>query len=88
MTIYNKKSGFTFFTMNKINLLAREASQLINSVKDTTVNNIVRSVNENMIQLTEDQLTNIVNIITLSIDEGYQKALPSFQRILQNNLKE
>lgn len=74
--------------MSKINTLAREASQLINSVKDTTVNNVVRSVTENKIQLTEDQLTNIVNIITLSIEEGYQKALPSFHRTLQNNVKE
>jgi hypothetical protein len=74
--------------MSKINILAREASQLINSVKDTTINNVVRSVSENMIQLNEEQLANIVNIITLSIEEGYQKALPSFQRTLQNNLKE
>ena len=74
--------------MSKINTLAREASQLINSVKDTTVNNVVRSVTENKLQLTEDQLTNIVNIITLSIEEGYQKALPSFHRTLQNNVKE
>lgn len=74
--------------MSKINNISREASQLINSVKDTTVNNLVRSVSENLMQLTEDQLTNIVNIITLSIDEGYQKALPSFQKTLQNSLKE
>lgn len=74
--------------MSKINNLAREASQLINSVKDTTVNNIVRSVNENVVQISADQLANIVNIITLSIEEGYQKALPSFQRTLQNNVKE
>lgn len=74
--------------MSKINILAREASQLINSVKDTTINNVVRSVSENMIQLNEEQLANIVNIIALSIEEGYQKALPSFQRTLQNNLKE
>jgi hypothetical protein len=74
--------------MSKINILAREASQLINSVKDTTISNVVRSVNENMVQINEDQLANIINIIALSIEEGYQKALPSFQRTLQNNLKE
>ena len=74
--------------MSKINIISREASQLINSVKDTTVNNLVRSVSENLMQLSEDQLTNIVNIITLSIDEGYQKALPSFQKTLQNNFKD
>ena len=74
--------------MSKINNISREASQLINSVKDTTINNLVRSVSENLMQLTEDQLTNIVNIVTLSIDEGYQKALPSFQKTLQNSLKE
>lgn len=74
--------------MSKINNISREASQLINSVKDTTVNNLVRSVSENLMQLTEDQLTNIINIITLSIDEGYQKALPTFQKTLQNSLKE
>ena len=74
--------------MSKINELSREANQLANSIKDTTVNNIVRSAGEKTLQLSEDQLANLINIISLSIEEGYQKAFPSFYRTLKNNIKE
>lgn len=74
--------------MNEVDKIARETKTLLESVKDSFVTNIVNAVQSKTVQLDERQLEVIVAIANLSFDEGYQRAIPFFQRTVKNQLEE
>ena len=86
----NKKITFTQEkkTMNEVDKVTRETKSLVDSIRDTLAANILSATKNKTITLTEGQLQNIISIANLSVDEGYQKAIPHFQRSLKNKLSE
>lgn len=74
--------------MNEVDKIARETKTLLESVKDSFVTNIVNAAHSKTVQLDERQLEGIVAIANISFDEGYQRAIPFFQRSIKNQLEE
>ena len=65
--------------MNNIDKTAKDARILLDSAKDTVAKNLLAAAKSDTVSLTKAQLEKIIAIVNLSFDEGYQKALPSFQ---------
>ena len=74
--------------MNEVDKVTRETKALVDSIRDTLAANILNATKNKTITLTEGQLQNIISIANLSVDEGYQRAIPHFQRSLKRKLTE
>lgn len=70
--------------MNEVDTVTKDAKMLIDSAKDSFVKNIVAAVTTKQVNLDQKQLENVIAVANLSFDEGYQKALPHFQKTLKN----
>jgi hypothetical protein len=68
--------------MNTVDKISRDTKILTDSVKDGTCNNLVMAAGRGDLQLSEDQLRLVLNIVNLSVDQYYQKALPTFQNTI------
>jgi len=66
--------------MNNIDRVSRDSKILIESAKDVTASNLLSAVGSKLLQLDEAQLSKVISVVNMSIDEGYMKALPTFQR--------
>jgi len=73
--------------MNEIDKISKDSRTLLESARDTFANNIVEAVKTKKFAVDEKSLQTIIAIANLSIDEGYQKALPSFQKSLRRTLE-
>lgn len=74
--------------MNEVDKISRDAKTLIESTKDTFASNITNAVLAKKLSFDEKQLQTIIAVANLSIDEGYQKALPTFQKTVKRTLSE
>lgn len=70
-------------SMNNVDKATRDSRILIESAKDTVTKNLVLSARNETVSLTKTQLETIISIVNLSFDEGYQRALPSFQNAIK-----
>ena len=73
--------------MNSIDKISRDSKILIESAKDTVAANMLTASQNNQISVSDTQLQQIMNVLLLSIDEGYQKALPTYQNTIKKHLK-
>jgi hypothetical protein len=73
--------------MNKTDKIAKSTTLLIDSAKDNTNKNVINYVRTNKL-LDEKQLQNLVQLINVSISEGHQLALRTFQKSIDNLLNE
>lgn len=73
--------------MNNIDKISRDSKILIESVKDTTTNNLVTAIRSNEISIVESELSKLLTILSVSIDEGYQKSLPTYQNTIRKHFK-
>lgn len=69
--------------MNNVDKISRDSKILIDSAKDTVGANIVSMVKSNALNLEPAQLEKILSVINISLDEGYQKALPYYQNSIK-----
>lgn len=65
--------------MNTVDKVTKEVKLVVDSAKDATVSNVIKYIRENSLQLTEVQVSGLLNLIGLSIDEGYQRSVTTFQ---------
>lgn len=65
--------------MNTSDKVTKDTKILVDSIKDTLTRNLVVAAKTNAVELTEPQLAKLLSLVTISADEGYQKALSSFQ---------
>lgn len=71
--------------MNNIDKISADSRILIDSAKDTVGINFLSLVSSREINLEPHQVEKILNIINISIDEGYQKALPYYQNTIKKH---
>ena len=72
-----------FINMNKIDSITRDSRILIDSVKDSVSNNLLNSIKQGNLDLSEAQLSKVIMLVNLSADEGYQRAIGVFQNTLK-----
>jgi hypothetical protein len=72
--------------MNNVDKISRDAKILIDSAKDTVTTNLIEAINTSLISLNQDQLGNILNIVSNSLDMGYQKSLPVYQNMIKKHI--
>lgn len=70
--------------MNIVDKITSESRLIVDSVKDTLSRNIVSASRSKMIDLNEDQLNKLLNLVNVSLDEGYQKVLTSYQKKIRH----
>jgi|GEM_PF-6773819 len=74
--------------MNQVDKISREALTLLQYAKDTSVANITvaNSTGKLEPQLSPAQIHAVINLLELSLLQGYQRALPTFQRVVKDQL--
>lgn len=72
--------------MNSIDKISKDSKILIESAKDSINSNLVSLVANKEINLEPAQVEKLLNLINVSLDEGYQKALPYYQNTIKKHL--
>lgn len=72
--------------MNSVDKITRDAKILVNSARDTANSNLVQALTERKINVSEEQLREILKIMDMSFDEGYLKAATVFQNTIKKHL--
>ena len=70
--------------MNSVDKISRESKVLLDDAKDVFTANLVNAVRAKTIVVDESQLPAVINLLNISIDESFQRALPFFQRTIRN----
>jgi hypothetical protein len=65
--------------MNTVDRVTKEVKIVVDSAKDSTLSNVIKYIRENSLQLTDNQVSGLINLIGISIDEGYQRSVTTFQ---------
>jgi len=75
--------------MNKVDKLSKEVLGMVEFSKEVIRKNLVAS-NENsgFEKLSESQISNVLNIVNVSLSQGIQKAIPVFQKVVNSTLNE
>jgi hypothetical protein len=75
--------------MNKVNKLSKEVLGMVEYSKEVIKNNLVSFNEKNQSdRLTESQLSNVINLVNLSLSQGMQTAMPTFQKVVAGALSE
>ena len=72
--------------MNKLDKVSRDSKLLVDATKDTIVNNILNAVREGVLPLNQEQASALLNLVSISSEEAFQKSLPTFQRMIKTVL--
>ena len=72
--------------MNTVDKISRDAKLVVDSVKDSVVKNLTTTVHNKKLDLTDRQLAEVVKLIELSVNEGYQRSLNVFQNTVKKYL--
>ena len=72
--------------MNSIDKISRDAKIFSDSTRDTLETNLVAFNRSGDLNLTDEQVSKILNILNLSVDQAYQKVLPHFQNSIKKHL--
>ena len=75
--------------MNSVDKISKEVLALLEYVKDTVKINLANSNFSGNFspKLTDEQVSGISNLIDVSISQGYQNAITSFQKNISNVIK-
>jgi hypothetical protein len=71
--------------MNNIDKISADSRILIDSAKDTVSTNFLSLISRKDINLDPSQIEKILNVVNVSIEEGYQKALPYYQNTIKKH---
>lgn len=72
--------------MNSVDKITRDAKILVASARDTANSNLTTAAMEKNLNLTENQLKEVLRIIDMSFEEGYQKAINVFQNTIKKHI--
>jgi hypothetical protein len=73
--------------MNNVDKVSKDVKNIVESIKDLSSANLLNAVRSNSVQLDELQLSRIIAVVNMSLDEGFQRALPSFQNSVKKYVK-
>ena len=73
--------------MNTLDKLSRDVKLLIDSSKDLLSTNLVNASRNSNLDLTEKQLSTVIQILNFSLDEAYQRALPTYQNSIKKYIE-
>jgi len=71
--------------MNTVDKITRDSKILIDSARDTVSSNLTNALKTNQIDISEAQLSKILNLVNNSIDQGYQKAITNYQNTIKKH---
>lgn len=76
--------------MNKIDKISKHVMNLFEYSKDVIKTSLVTSNNSGKFdpKLTDKQLTDLINLVEISLSQGYQKGLTVFQKSVKDALVE
>lgn len=75
--------------MNKINKLSKELLGIVEYSKEVIKSNLLLSNEKNTFnKLTDAQLYSVIDLVNVSLSQGVQKALPTFQKVVEDTLSE
>ena len=76
--------------MNQTDKIAREVLNLLNYSKDVATTNLHKANNSGLVEprLTDEQITSVVGLLETSLNQGYQKAISSFQKSVKTVIEE
>jgi hypothetical protein len=72
--------------MNIVDKISRDSRILIDSAKDTFVSNFLTMMRNKDLELSNDQVEKLISLVTLSLDESFQKTLPFYQTMIKKYL--
>ena len=72
--------------MNSIDKITRDTKILLDSAKDTVTSNLMNAIRTKEVEIPEAQLSRILMLVNSSIDQGYQKALTSYQNSIKKHM--
>lgn len=72
--------------MNSVDKITRDAKILVASARDTANSNLTIAAMDKRLNLTESQLKEVLRIIDMSFEEGYQKAINVFQNTIKKHI--
>lgn len=72
--------------MNSVDKISRDSRILIDSAKDTVVANLLSMMRNKDLELSNDQVEKLISLVTLSLDESFQKTLPFYQTMIKKYL--
>lgn len=73
--------------MNSVNKILRDSKILIDGAKDTVLSNLVEARRTNIIDATDEQLQKIFEVISVSIDESFQKSINVFHNMVKRHIE-
>jgi hypothetical protein len=69
--------------MNKIDKLCKDAKIVVDSVKDMLDTNFVSAFQEKKLEVSQEVLEQILQLVSVSVNEGFQRALSTFSRAVK-----
>lgn len=73
--------------MSIINKILRDSKNLVDSAKDTVLSNLVEARRTGLIDVTDVQLQKIIEIVSVSLSESFQKSISVFQNMIKRHLE-
>jgi len=74
--------------MNNIDRVSKDVKIIVDSTKDLLEKNIVSFLKDSEIQITVEQVSKLLDVVKKSIDDNYQRALPTFQNTIKKYVHE
>lgn len=76
--------------MNSTNKISKEVLNILDYSKEVVKSNLAQANNSNAFEsLNEEQLKKVIDVVEISLSQGFQKAMPAFQKsvdVIVNNL--
>ena len=76
--------------MNQVDKISKEALTLLQYAKDTAIANLTTTNGQKKLepQLDGAQLLAVINLMNVSLTQGFQKGLPAFQKTVKEQLEQ
>lgn len=72
--------------MNSVDKTSRDVKIIVDSIGDLIQKRLFEARATEQTSFTDEQLAFLLKIVNASLDEGYQRALPTFQRTVSKYL--
>lgn len=72
--------------MNKIDLVSKESRTFFLTCKDSVTTTLTAAYADKSLELSEEQLSKVLQYVSIAFEQGYQKALPSFQNSIKKHV--
>jgi hypothetical protein len=73
--------------MNKTDKISKDAKLLVESAKDVLTNNLISAIKSRTVIVEESQIPKLLQIVDMSMNDGYQRSLRTFQKSIASLLE-